>query len=163
MVAAWRNSKTDFGHRLRIENSDGSGGYDILYFNDHNVGGAVQARDMGNAIWSPDGQTIAMWYVEEANNGVYLINSDGTEHRRLDNSQPGDWPRYWSTDGEWIIVINDNGGFFAVDLAETRRVPWESLEGVKLYDQRYFPWRVTGQPECGRDRIVTRQSWWRCW
>jgi hypothetical protein len=161
-VAEWKTSHIEFGERLRLDNRDGSGGYDVLWVPAYNVGGAEQARDMGNAIWSPDGQTIAMWYLDGPNDGVYVVNSDGTELRRLDNSQPGDWPRWWSVDGEWIIVINDNGGFFALDVGETQRVPWESVDGLHLYDQRYFPWRVTGDPKCNKDVIATYRSWWNC-
>jgi hypothetical protein len=128
----------------------------------YGVGGTEQARDMGSAIWSPDGQTIAMWYLDGANDGVYLINADGTKHRRMANSQPGDWPRWWSVDGEWIVVINDNGGLFALDVAETQRVPWDSLEEVLLYDQLWFPWRVTGSPQCRDDDFTTDMPWWRC-
>ena len=150
----WGRSVYDTGITLRTINPDGSGEHEIW-----RMSAVGQTRELGNALWSPDGTRIAMFLYDWPNNGVFVMNADGSGLKRLDNSIPGEWPRYWSVDGQWIVTIHDDGQLYAVEVDGQRRVPFSTLENVRLFDERLYPWRVVRNPRCTQ----TRDSWWRCW
>lgn len=82
--------------QLRLMNADGSG--DIL------VPGATPGGFNGLA-WSPDGRRIAFEGMREGARTVYVINTDGTGLRDVDQNLPGSKARSsgeptWSPDGK---------------------------------------------------------------
>jgi hypothetical protein len=122
---------------LRLVNLDGSVAKDIL--SETRPGGRV-----GSAVWSPDGRKIALRYEYQNDYGVFTITSDGTGLKRVSSSAASDYPKYWSTDGEWIIVTPDGGGtLYALETNGNRRIPLSQLGRIAVYDERYFPWLVT--------------------
>lgn len=103
------------------------------------------------AIWSPDGKRF---FLREAN-VLSLRNSDGSPSAALASSParletvPMHYPRFWSTDGKWLVIISytpPNHTLQALELDGTRRVPVSALSGFQVYDQRYWPWRVITPP-----------------
>ncbi len=59
--------------------------------------------DSWNPAWSPDGQYVAM----ASSSGVYVMNAEGKEQRRLTTTQT--WQPSWSSDGRFIAYLSDNG------------------------------------------------------
>lgn len=58
-----------------------------------------------DAVWSPDGQRIALVLKQENDVGIYIINTDGTGHRRIVGSGPqflSVMGPIWSPDGQRI-------------------------------------------------------------
>jgi hypothetical protein len=149
----WARSRQELGITLHIVNADGSGGRDVLALST-----AGYYRALGNALWLPDGKTIALHLLDGADNGVWLINADGSGLKRLDSSVPGEWPRFLSTDEEWLITVAGDGGLYAVALDESRRLPMSSWGQEGIYDQRYYPWRERRGTRCN----VQEDSWWKC-
>ena len=149
----WLTSEHDQGIRLQIVNADGSGARDVLSLS--TVG---QYRGLGNALWSPSGDKIVFAFLDGPDNGVWEINPDGSGLRRLNNSVPGEWPRYWTVDGAWIITISGDGSLNALEVGGGRRLPLSSLDGAEIHDPRYHPWRVRQEPRCEQQE----ESWWKC-
>jgi hypothetical protein len=58
--------------------------------------------------WSPDGQQIAFVRWEQPR-GVWLVDADGSNERRLFDWNEARWPT-WSPDGELILFSRQNGG-----------------------------------------------------
>lgn len=149
----WQSSKYDGGIALRV--------VDVASGNTRNLLSLPTSgfyRQIGNAIWSPDSSWIAFFLIDEANNGVYRINADGSGQQRLQHSVPGEWPRYWSQDGQWIVTITGDQQLWALEANGSRRVPLSSLGELPLYDLRYYKWRSVAQPKC----TVQADSWWKC-
>ena len=85
------------------------------------------------------------------------MNADGTELRRLDNCEGYDHPQFWSVDGKWIIVRSTHGlDLYAYDVNGGQRVPLAHVGKIKMYDQRYYPWRVIDSPVC------VANDFWSC-
>lgn len=105
---------------------------------------------IADAIWSPNGDRIAVSFVDEIGNRCpYIANANGTEFRKLPNCEADDLPRYWSENGEWLITWSERESrLYAYSVAGSRRVPLETLGKIPLWDQRYYPWRVTYAPMC---------------
>jgi hypothetical protein len=105
---------------------------------------------ISDAIYSPDGQSIAASAREQDGNRCPIImRPDGTGIRRLPNCEADDHPRYWSVDGKWIVAWSESSpAFYAYEANGTRRVPLAQLGKMMVYDERYFPWRQTDTPIC---------------
>jgi Tol biopolymer transport system component len=141
-VTWWRPTH---GRAVRILNSDGSDPRDVINFE----GGGSLLKD---AVWSPDGKTIALRYQTGSDFGVWVANHDGMGLRKLESGTIADYPRNWSVDGNWIISeSSDDGILYALEYAGSRRLPLSQLSSLPVYDQRYSPWRVTSQPACSGD------------
>ncbi len=111
------------------------------------------------AIWSPDQQRIAIWLQDSLGNGCpFLLNRDGTRMTKLPACERDDYPRYWSVDGKWIVAWSerDHRKLYAYEVDGNRRMPLEQLGKIQVYDQRYWPWRVTDTPVC------KGASFWEC-
>ncbi len=102
-------------------------------------------------LWSPDGKQLAM----RAARSPYCLtitNADGTASRTLTCNALA-YPRYWSSDGKWILVMQlstppqTEKNWVAVSVQDAQVVPLAQLPDVKWYDQRYYPWRVVSQPK----------------
>ncbi|MEW5718501.1 MAG: hypothetical protein AB1817_07745, partial [Chloroflexota bacterium] len=89
-------------------------------------------------------------------NGLFLRNaSDGQSIGNLPSSSPRlirseatDIPRFWSADGNWVIAVSSDPGHtvFALEVNGQRRVPVSNLGNLKVYDQRFYPWKVIDAP-----------------
>ncbi len=149
----WETSQYVQGISLRLFDDEGGGGKSILALDT-----AGRSRKLGNALWSPDGKTIALWLLDGPDDGVFLLEADGTGLRRLDHSVPGEWPRYWSVDGDWIITIAGDNLLYALEVEGTRRLPLSEPGVGKLYDERFHPWKIVDEPRCEK----RTRSWWAC-
>ncbi|MCL5952605.1 MAG: hypothetical protein M1132_12950 [Chloroflexi bacterium] len=49
-----------------------------------------------------------------------------------------------------------NHALSALEVDGTRRVPLEQLGKIQVYDERYWPWKVTDSPVC------KGASFWDC-
>ncbi len=152
--------------RLQTIRSDGNIGLAIaerefdskIVSDSYGYGSGHPPFAISDAIPSPDGQRIAMSYT--AQNGErcpFVMNSNGSGLRKLPSCEADDHPRYWSTDGKWIVVWSERGlRLYAHEVDGNRRLPLEQLGKISVYDQRYWPWRVTDSPAC-KDA-----SFWEC-
>jgi WD40 repeat protein len=60
--------------------------------------------------WSPDGTQIAFVSDRDGNSEIYLMQSDGTDVRRLTNDSAIDEEPTWSPDGTRIAFVSDRTG-----------------------------------------------------
>lgn len=155
ILAALRWYESEAQHGAKLSSYDVAGGvWNDLYVLDM----VVPERQMGNALWAPDGNSIALYLQQGTESGVYTLNADGTGLERLQHSEPGEWPRYWSVDGEWLVTIAQDGRLYALEVRGARRMPLEALGQFDLFDERYEPWRTITSARC--DAI--EESWWKC-
>ncbi len=59
--------------------------------------------------WSPDGKQIVYTGIVEDepwNSEIYVMDVDGSNVKRLTNSEGGDTQASWSPDGEWIVFVS---------------------------------------------------------
>jgi WD40 repeat protein len=112
-----------------------------------------------DAIWSPDGSRIAVSYKQaDGNRCPFIGNSSAAGLRKLDNCEADDHPRFWSIDGKWLITWSEREPkLYAYEVNGSRRVAFEQLGKLQIYDQRYFPWKVIDQPVCKGDT-----GFWSC-
>lgn len=160
----WNSDVYDYGHIVRITDENGANPVDIIKTGPSREG-IVAAHAYRDAIWSPDGRRIAVRYQYGSDFGIWLFNADGTGKQRLETSHIGDWPRFWSVDGAWVIGVSSSDNLLYAEAVDgTRRVRFEEIKGIKMYDQRYYPWRVIQEPVC----TVTGQwyytggAYWDC-
>ncbi|HYW05863.1 MAG TPA: hypothetical protein VE913_02840 [Longimicrobium sp.] len=133
--------------QLRLVNVDGSG--DVI------VPGATPGGFNGLA-WSPDGRRIAFEGMRGGGRAVYVINTNGTGLRDVDQNLPGPGPDRqasgeptWSPDGKQLAIhrflINSNTGvetkLWVVTLATgaARRITTGSGDDVRA------EWSPTGE------------------
>jgi hypothetical protein len=151
--ARWYTSDNEHGAKLGSYGADGSELAEIFVLD------MVESEnEMGNALWSPDGEQIALYLQQGQESGVHTMKADGTGLARLPNSEPGEWPRYWTVDGEWIVAITEDGSLYALQVEGDGRLPLDQLSDAKIYDQRYQPWRILDLARCGE----IEESWWKC-
>jgi hypothetical protein len=107
------------------------------------------------AIWSPDGQSIAVFYLPGTDAaGLFKMNPDGRNITGLKTDSS--WnvvnyrPRYWSTDGKWIVAFSlDDGKLYAFSVDGREQNAVEKMGTLEVFDQRYLPWRrVIAPPKC---------------
>ena len=60
-------------------------------------------------VWSPDGQRIAFMSQRDRNDGIYVMNADGSDQRKVLDSEDGFWP-VWSPDGQQIAFMSRRDG-----------------------------------------------------
>jgi hypothetical protein len=134
---------------LRIVGIDGGNPVDIGKSDPH---GAERETGFLQALWSPDARKVVYRGGDPNNIGDRIMNSDGTGSRELSSSGPYDYQLFFSVDGKWIVT----GSGDALEIDGNRRVPLEQLGKIQVYDQRYWPWRITDSPVC------KGASFWEC-
>jgi hypothetical protein len=77
--------------------------------------------------WSPVSEEIVYMANPRGNWDLYLVNSDGTQVRRLTNSPAIEGLPAWSPDGKWLAFLSNRGGNWGIWLlhvatGETRRL-----------------------------------------
>ena len=112
-----------------------------------------------DAIWAPDGNRMAVLYKQaDSNRCPFIGYSNATGLRKLNNCEADDHPRFWSVDGKWLITWSEREPkLYAYEIDGSRRVALDQLGRLQVYDERYFPWRVTDQPTCKGDT-----GFWSC-
>lgn len=140
---------------LRTVNADGSNVTNVLMATCESFKTSCNSWGPFEAIWSPDGKKILVRELVELNSLVLRNASDGQDSQNLPSSPPEltsvsatDIPRFWSVDGQWVIAISTESGntAFALEVNGKRRVPVSSLGAIKVYDERFYPWKVMDAP-----------------
>ncbi|HET9253004.1 MAG TPA: hypothetical protein VFP58_12900 [Candidatus Eisenbacteria bacterium] len=77
--------------------------------------------------WSPDGRTIAFTSSRDSDYEVYVMNSDGSNPRRLTTRPENDGGARWAPTGDWISFsssVNDTAELFVMrpDGSDQRRI-----------------------------------------
>jgi TolB protein len=102
------------------------------------------ARDLSDGLmptWSKDGTQFACSRYE-GGSGVWIMNLDGTPHKRIDDG----WAAQWSPDGRTIAYTNDNSvRVYDVESGQTRIV---LPKGSTPY--RYVYWNMAYSPDSKR-------------
>ena len=62
------------------------------------------------ATWSPDETKIAFNSDRDGNNELYVMNSDGSDIRRLTFTKANERGPFWSPDGKRITFSSDGDG-----------------------------------------------------
>jgi serine/threonine protein kinase len=85
-----------------------------LWIIDVNTGNKQQLDTKGDAImpsWSPNGQRIAYWFVQEGKSGeIATVPASGGEPVVITNDAFSDWNPVWSPDGKFLYFASDRGG-----------------------------------------------------
>ena len=84
---------------------------------------------MAPAAVSPDGQLICFSVRQQGRNGLYVMNADGTNVRRLTASLDVRDAPSWSPDGKFIAMAADEG-----DGSRLFKVPVDGAAPVRLLD-----------------------------
>ena len=98
-----------------------------------------------NAVWSPDGKTIAFRSHREASDGIYVERSDGSgELQKLITSDLAKIPMSWSPDGQelafmeissttgfdlWVLSVNERKPKLFLQTASNESAPRFSPDG----------------------------------
>ncbi len=101
------------------------------------IGGLYPGSDLD---WSPDGNRIAF----EGADGIWTMNADGTERRRLTRQgEPGSYDPAWSPDGQKIAFSSHLGGRPNVNVAtpdgSERKVLTDKPAGAGDYRPDWSP------------------------
>lgn len=106
IASVQRTGPTGLNGKLLIQSSWGGAFY--LY---NLATGDLRAVSSGlDPSLSPDGSQIAFSRIGNAN-GIYLINTDGSNERKIFGDRDGLMSPKWSPDGKWI-VFSRNDGFY---------------------------------------------------
>ncbi|NII26695.1 hypothetical protein HB364_16525 [Pseudoflavitalea sp. X16] len=102
--------------KIFVMNADGSNPKNLAAGVDHFTENDMGGESNGSPAWSPDGKKIA--YVSSVTNRseIYVINSDGTNDRRLTNTGKFNSSPSWSKDGQYILFASNRNGDATSDL-----------------------------------------------
>jgi TolB protein len=78
-------------------------------------------------VYSPDGTRIAFMSGRDGNPEIYMMNTDGSNQRRLTNHPAGDGTPTWSPNGQQIAFVSDRTGtpqiyIMGLDGSNVRRI-----------------------------------------
>lgn len=119
-------------------------------------------RDL-SPTWSADGNQIAFLSnrFEDSNTGyydldVFVMNADGSNIRRLTNTDGQTGAPQWSADGEWVAFVDDSEGVYNI-----YRVRPDGTDMQKLTNNSYQPINSNN----GRGNMFNNQasSWAPAW
>lgn len=96
---------------------------------------AAKFAGAGCPAFSPDGKTIA--YINNDDNGIYLVALDTREKRKIFTPTASFQPRpnaiSWSPDGKWLAFSNYDGNIHVVDTTG------QGLKQISFGGNDYFP------------------------
>ncbi len=98
--------------------------------------------------WSPVSEEVVYMANPAGNWNVYVINSDGTNLRRLTDDSASDGLPVWSPNGEWIAFVSDRGGQWGIWLlhvATGALHPTTTFEGGTLTPPNRTPYSEQGE------------------
>jgi Tol biopolymer transport system component len=138
-VSQLRSAPTDLSGRLVFQNSNGG----MIYVYELQTGALSSLTGGFDPAVSPDGRSVAFTRIG-GDHGLYLIDIDGQNERRIWNGGEGLRAPTWSPDGNWIAFVRLSGSF------ECRDVGF----GICLPDNPFlgdFP--LTSIPEFNLSRV----------
>jgi TolB protein len=98
-------------------NVDGSNLKNLIAGPDHfTENDEMWGESNGNPVWSPDGKKIAYVSSVTSRSEIYVINSDGTNDRRLTNTGKFNSSPSWSKDGQYILFASNRNGDATSDI-----------------------------------------------
>jgi Tol biopolymer transport system component len=108
----------------------------------------------GDAVqpdWSPGGERIAYWSVEDTTGGrrdLWTIRADGSEAVPITRDAAVDWKPVWSPDGRFLYFASDRAGSMNL-----WRVPIDEASGQVLGEPQPLgiPTAMTGKFDVSRD------------
>ncbi len=120
------------GYRFAFESCDNTGNQCGLWVGDLDHSEFDSKPILNNARakspdWSPAGEQIAYMSDLNGNWDLYVVNSDGSNSRRLTDDPAVDGLPAWSPDGKWLAFLSnrgDNWGIWLLNVAngQTHRV-----------------------------------------
>jgi murein DD-endopeptidase MepM/ murein hydrolase activator NlpD len=113
-------------------------GFYILDVNDRSLADLVRTKRLAGALPSPDGQWVAyvaMWNGDPAQDGLWVMRTDGSARRRL--TVVGGYR--WTADSRLIVIPVRPS---AMDSHEVWQVDPNSGEGQRLTDPAQTPFRI---------------------
>ena len=126
------------GRRTRQDNT----GLYLLDTRDQSLADLVRARRLIGALPSPDGAWVAyvaMWNADPAQDGLWLMRTDGRDRRRLDLL--GSYR--WSADGRLLVVpVRRDGGSHEVWEVAPAPAGGGTGEPRRLTDPNQTPFRI---------------------
>jgi TolB protein len=95
----------------RLVVRDGAGSEDTLVVMSLSETGSYMAiPPAARQPWSPDGSWVAFYIAEHWVRQIFVIDTDGTDLRRLTDSERTSWFNAWSPDGTGIAFSSDPSG-----------------------------------------------------
>jgi dipeptidyl aminopeptidase/acylaminoacyl peptidase len=140
-AAAPSGSSGGLSGRLVFQSTNGG----TIYLYDLGSGTLSQLTGGFDPAISPDGRTVAFTRFG-GDHGLYLIDTDGSNERRIWNGSEGLRGVTWSPDGKWLAFVRQSGVFSCRDLGF----------GICLPDNPFlgdFP--ITNVPEFNLSRVDT--------
>lgn len=145
------------GYRFAFESCDDTGNNCGLWVGDlehseHESEPILNDPLARSPDWSPTSDTIAYMANPDDNWDIYLVNSDGSNLRRLTDNPANDGLPTWSQDGKWLAFVSDRGEVWGIWLLHIKS---GTLQQVITFDEgTLLPPDITPYSEHGE------RYWW---